>query len=308
MGDKLKELTEEEALKGLEDTAGRTDPDGLYLRLAYLLRLNRHEEVLALLDEKRGVLFHRSPLNILELDLSLRLLKQDYEGARKSLEEFRELPYESQEVEEALRDAEKAIEDAERDAAPKPPMGLSEIHLSLQSHDPDRIAAALDAIPVEDLLSFKRDLSPLLVDLSLPLPVRSLTLACLALAKDGEEVPYDDGAGVKIYVPKDLPLPYQSVSYRQAAAYFLTLKDLSVGRLAAELLAKLEINRYPTGPFAGAEWADATLGIAFLAADYLMAERPEPSSYPKGADPLSAERLSEEYDRLLRADEPGAEA
>ena len=127
-------------------TENSRDPIALFYRLSALLSVGQSEEALNVIKYNRLLLQQKLSL-LIKFHIEILCLLRRFDEAYSELEYYKELPYESQEVEEILRAMPNYIRKEEKASyGHTPQIDEDELRKHLLSENDEEVLAALDTI------------------------------------------------------------------------------------------------------------------------------------------------------------------
>ena len=287
MADCKKLFDEGRYFEALKESEGTEDPSLLFLRLSCLIRLGKNEEALKELLKNRASLFSFRPLMAMKSDFELRFALKEFDEAYEDLSYFSNLPYVSQEVEEALRSYPKIIRAEEKASLLEGTSQGKSLSLSLSSKDPYAVLGALSQIGKQGIAGYEKQIEGILVS-ALPHDVRAFALEVLVACHYPKEVRFDDGDEVVSLLPSALKNPFEEENYQNLRKMLLTLQDASLSNVCLNLADQLSLSCYPSFPFAEKPLSLLTEALLSLGREYL-------------GDPETKEEAVEEEKKRLKA-------
>ena len=281
----------------LDKTEGKKDPSSLYFRLVALLSLSRGEEAMGILEKHREDLFAAYPLETLKSDFSLRFLRKEFDEAEEDYKTFSNYPYQSQDVEEALRDIPKAIAIAKKNASLPQELGIKEIRNILSSNDGYAIISLLENLDENDFPAFSKEITSLLINENVHQLVRTYALIYLKGVRYRQEVEFLYAGERRKYVPDSLDAPYKDDRYKRAIAFISSSLDPSVYRAAKNLLDRAVLLTYPTSFLNEGDESAKVSAIVELAYEYLRIATKAPRY--KNPDEAAVKEAKKEIAALL---------
>ncbi len=278
-------------------TEGKEDPSSLYFRLVALLSLSKSEEAMEILEKHREELFLAYPLETLKSDFSLRFLRKEFDAAEEDYKIFSNYPYQSQEVEEALRDIPRALAIAKKNASLPEELGIKEIRSILSSNDGYAIISLLESLDINDFPAFSKEITALLVNENVHQLVRTYALIYLKGVKYRQEVEFLYANRRQKCVPDSLEAPYKDECYKNAVSYISSYLDPSVYRTAKSLLDRAVLLSYPATFLDKGNESAKISAIIELAHEYLRIDGKAPRY--KEADEADVGRRKKEIALLL---------
>ncbi len=285
--DELKRLYESgeyEAL--LKSSEGSDEPEAILLRISALLALGRQKEGLETLLKNREKLFKAKPGLTMKSNFEIRFALEQFDEAREDLEFYKNAPYVSQAVEEALSSYPGIIRNEEKAALLRAYSPIEDYDKALQSKDPFALLGTLNQMGKKGIKGHEEAVKKLLSNPDVHPDVRSFALQLLSWWAYPEAVDFLFEGKVVSIVPKDISDPFINEKSQWLKKEFSSLQDLSLGKVCSGLVDQLCLTQYPFFPFEKEKELEFD-ALLSLGQDYL-------GYPPKG---LTAEAL-EEKNRL----------
>ncbi len=285
--DELKRLYESgeyEAL--LKSSEGSDEPEAILLRISALLALGRQKEGLETLLKNREELFKAKPGLTMKSNFEIRFALEQFDEAREDLEFYKNAPYVSQAVEEALSSYPGIIRNEEKAALLRAYSPIEDYDKALQSKDPFALLGTLNQMGKKGIKGHEEAVKKLLSNPDVHPDVRSFALQLLSWWAYPEAVGFLFEGKVVSIVPKDISDPFINEKSQWLKKEYSSLQDLSLGKVCSGLVDQLCLTQYPFFPFEKEKELEFD-ALLSLGQDYL-------GYPPKG---LTAEAL-EEKNRL----------
>lgn len=264
-----KELYQKGDFEGiLKESEGKKDAESLFYRISAYLALGKGKEAQKTLLDNRDLLFSSKPSLTLKANFEIDFDLEDFEQAYEDLDYYRNAPYASQEVEEALAALPKKIRDAERASLLEKNHPEEDLDGLLQNPDPYLALGALRQLGQEGIAGHEKALVSLLSS-SAPKDVRSFALQVLLAHGYGEEVEFLTEKGVLHLVPKDLMNPYEEKNALSLRKMLSTLQEVSLASVCTQILDQLCLSCFPDYPFSGKPLSLELEALLHLGREYL---------------------------------------
>ena len=271
-------------------------PKDKFLLISAFLSLGKAQEGMDFLLANRSELYASNPVLTLKTNFEIRYVLKQFDEAYEDYDEFANLPYVSQEVEEQLRALPKAIRTEERLARGKVPVEEEEAHRILgNTKDGVAILALLNGMKKADITPYFEDLHTLL-NSEVHNDVKRFSLMLLAAKNDHSEVKISLNGTTHTLVPSELKSPYQNPLYLSLKERLSAAKEISVAEIALQLLDQYALLSYPFPPYLPLPLEKESAAFIALAHRYLQSPVP-------GLEP----ELQTESDRIfgvLNAEKP----
>ena len=246
--DSLKTLLQKEQYDlVIKLTENSNDPDSLIDCVIALVAVGQFEKALDIIKNKRDVLKKQLEL-LIKLHIEILCLLNRFDEAFEELEYYKELPYESQLVEEALLSMTAYIRNAERAAYGPRPQDDEELNKKLLSENEDEVLGALDEIKFQPVDRYLPNILVLLKSHSRQV-IRTFALLLLLKDKYDKEVEFLKGDQIVKVVPSSLPEPFVVPGFRDVNAVTSALqkefRDPTVTQNAIQTLSSYLLYNYP---------------------------------------------------------------
>ena len=285
---KIEDLFEEgEFGKVLELTENSKEPQDLFVRISSFIESGKREEALKVLLENREPLFKARPIITMRADFELRFALNQFDEAYEDLSYFNNLPYVSQEVEEALRGFPKLIREEEKASLLQGAGKVKDLRALLNSSDPYAVLGALSQIGNKRLKGYETEIERILVSSSFA-DVKSFALEVLVAEGYEKEVRFLDGEDILRIIPKELCSPFDEPSYSNLREMLRTLKDSSLLSVCTNLLDQIALASFPRYPFEEAPLSLELEALISLGNEYLGEPDPQEGAVEKEKDRLKS--------------------
>ena len=248
-------------------TENAKDSNSIFYRIAALLSTNKGEEALATIKKNRKEL--ESDLAVLiKVHIETLCILGLFDEAHQELEYYKNLPYESQEVEEILRDMPKYIRLEEKSMFKMPINDDETIIKHLKGNDMDMAIAALDEIRSREIAPFIPAIAYLMVNFEKQ-SVRSFALLLLVQKQVDKTFKFNHMGKLIDVNPKQLKPPFEddefiSLIKRLENEY----KNPVVSDNAIQLYSSFIIYTYPNTPYY--EQDKLVIALHYIANHYLQ--------------------------------------
>ncbi len=254
--------------EALEIAKGSEDPHDVGVGVSSLIALGRRQEALDMLLSRRKELFSHNPLLCMKADFELRFALEQFDEAYDDLSYFNNLPYVSQQVEEALREYPKKIREEEKAYLIQGKANGDNLDELLSCSDPYAVLGALSKIGNERLEGYESKIAGLLAS-SQYHDVKVFALEVLVSLGYGKEVTFADGGEKRKVRPSELVSPFAEKNYQSLRTMLGTLKDSSLQRVCISLLDQIAMSSFPDYPFKGATLSTTLDALLSLGNEYL---------------------------------------
>ena len=248
-------------------TENAKDSNSIFYRIAALLSTNKGEEALATIKKHRKELQNDLAV-LIKVHIETLCILGLFDEAHEELEYYKNLPYESQEVEEILKDMPKYIRLEEKSMFKMPINDDQTIIKHLKGKDMDMAIAALDEIRSRDIAPFIPAIAYLMVNFEKQ-SVRSFALLLL-VQKQVDKVFKFNHMGKLIDVnPKQLKPPFEDEEFISLIKRLENeYKNPVVSDNAIQLYSSFIIYTYPNTPYY--EQDKLVIALHYIANHYLQ--------------------------------------
>ena len=244
--DSLKSLMDKKqyelVVKLTEKSETATD---LFYRIAALTALNRGDEAILVIHHHRKILETRLSI-LIKIHLELLCTLGYFDEAFTELEYYKNIPYESQEVEELIASLPNYIRAEERKRLTEE-KGITneELNALLKSSNIDDVVPALDIVRNRDIIPFYDTLCNLMINHKVQ-SVRSFTLLVFVSKEIDEKVKFNHKGEILEVIPKELEQPFTGDEFNYFTNRLTALfKNPSLLETAMQLHATYIIYNYP---------------------------------------------------------------
>ena len=248
-------------------TENAKDSNSIFYRIAALLSTNKGEEALATIKKNRKEL--ESDLAVLiKVHIETLCILGLFDEAHQELEYYKNLPYESQEVEEILRDMSKYIRLEEKSMFKMPINDDETIIKHLKSNDMDMAIAALDEIRSREIAPFIPAIAYLMVNFEKQ-SVRSFALLLLVQKQVDKTFKFNHMGKLIDVNPKQLKPPFEDDEFISLVKRLENeYKNPVVSDNAIQLYSSFIIYTYPNTPYY--EQDKLVIALHYIANHYLQ--------------------------------------
>lgn len=252
-------------------TKSATDGASLFYRIGAYIALNKPEDALKCIGKNQKVLEKTNLKVLIKTHIEILCIKGDFDAAYEKLDYYKNLPYESQEVEETLAIYAKFIREKEKASVKTQLISDEELIKKLMSIKSIVVLEALKELRTRDLKLFLPLVKKILV--SFPMQaIRSFALMLLVEKKVNEEFKFLNVNKEITVNPSLLEEPFNDAKFKNMVKAIQTdFKDPSLSQNALNIYSTYLIYIYPNKCKYNAKAMKCALyGIAneFLQADY----------------------------------------
>ena len=222
------------------------DAESIFYRISALLGIGQAEKALLCLKEHHNEL-HKNLLLLIKVHIDLLLILGKFDEAYEELDYYKNLPYESQQVEELLSSMVGHIREEERNQYTNLNKTTSddEIKSRLKSNDKGVVISALDMAANRGVTPFLKEIKDILVS-NPHQALRSFALMILVQRKHNEIVTFKSKNGVIEINPSKLKAPFVGESFNRISKRMISeFKNPSISDNAINIFSSYIIDIYP---------------------------------------------------------------
>lgn len=225
-------------------TEKTVDAESLFYRISALLGVGRGQDALECLKEHHKEL-HKNLYLLIKVHIELLLILGKFDEAYEELEYYKNLPYESQRVEELLASMVGHIREEEKRQFQKPGLTDDEIKSRLVSNDKTAVMSALDLVSNRGVEQFLNEIQ--FVMLNNPIQsIRSLALMLLVQKKINKEFRYASKEGIINIIPANTQPPFSNDKFSSICKRMtVEFKNPTISNNAIEIFSAYIIDIYP---------------------------------------------------------------
>lgn len=226
-------------------TEKSSDADSIFYRISALLGIGQGEKALSCLKEHHKEL-HKNLFLLIKVHIELLIILGRFDEAYEELDYYKNLPYESQQVEELLSSMVGHIRNEERKQFQKPGLTDDEIKSRLRSNDKTAVLSALDLAGNRGVEKFFDDIQFVMINNKIQ-SIRSLALMLLVQKNVSKEFIFKNKEGTQLKViPSNTKPPFTNEKFssicKKMAAEF---KNPTISNNAIEIFSAYIIDIYP---------------------------------------------------------------
>ena len=262
-------------------TRTSSNVDDLFYCLSAYLSLNKIDEALELIKEKKSVLETRLPM-LMRTHVELLCLRGKFDEAYKVIKEYEYMPYFSQEAEETLKELPNIVREYERNFYKAHELSSDELMKSLLSQDPNVVIGALDSLRDKDINNYLIYINKILVNFPKQ-SIRSFALLLLVQKKLDALVKFNHMGTLIEVNPNKLKAPFVDEEFNDLSSKLVEVyKDSSLSVNALQILSTYLIYIYPEE----VDYTDPLLieALRIVTSKYL--NLPYQSEHSKECEPL----------------------
>ena len=225
-------------------TNNAVEPTDLFYRISALLASGKGEEALSCIKANQKLL-ESNLFVLIKVHIEILCLLGKFDEAGDTLRYYEELPYESQQVEEALRDMPDYIRAEERKAYYTRPMDDDKLLKELRSNNPEDVLMALDIVKERDILKYLAPLQEVMLKTEKQ-SVKAFALMVLVDKEVNREMKFDHLGEILTVNPSKLEKPFASDFFNHLARKIgLEIKNTVLGQNAIQMMSSYVIYQYP---------------------------------------------------------------
>lgn len=254
-------------------TEKSSDYDSIFYRISAFLGIGQGEKALRCLKEHHKEL-HKNLALLIKVHIDLLLILGRYDEAYDELEYYKNLPYESQQVEELLSSMVGHIRKEERSNFQNNSITDDEIKSRLLSNDKTTVMSALELAGNRGIGTFEKEIESILVENPFQ-PIRSYALMMLVQKKINKEVSFKSNAGIIKVNPSQTKPPFVGEPFNRISKRMITdFKNPAISENAIGILSTYIIEIYPTEL---AEDDESIIGALYLLSSDCLQSKNVPS-------------------------------
>lgn len=228
-------------------TENSNDSVSLFYRIIAFIAVGQNEQALKVIQEKREILKNRLDM-LVKFHIEILCLLRRFDEAFEELNQYENMPYQSQEVEEVLHMMPAYIRKAEKDSYGPRPLDEEELNMRLVSQNDDDVLAALDEIKGLSLDNFLQNILKLMRSHPRQI-IRAFSLLLLVNAKYNKEVEFLHFDNLIKVNPSTLPEPFMVPGFKSLDDITFALqeeyRDPTVAQNALHVLSSYLLYSYP---------------------------------------------------------------
>lgn len=225
-------------------TEKAVDAESLFYRISALLGVGQGQNALDCLKAHHQEL-HKNLYLLIKVHIELLLILGKFDEAYEELEYYKNLPYESQRVEELLSSMVGHIREEERRQFQKPGLTDEEIKSRLISNDKTAVMSALDLAGSRGVEPFLKEIQYVMVNNPIQ-SIRSIALMVLVQKNINKDFQFKSKEGLITVYPSNTKPPFTNDKFtnicKRMGAEF---KNPSISNNAIEIFSAYIIDVYP---------------------------------------------------------------
>ena len=270
----------------IELTKNSIDINDLFFFFFAFLANGQGKEALSVIENNRKILEGDLSL-LMKVHIEILCLLGMFDKAYEEADYYKNLPYQSQQVEEMIALLPKMIREEEKKQYVSKNVSDDEIRKRLLSSDEHVVLPTVDMLRERDLNLFLKEIKKVMVDFPLQ-AIRSFTLLLCVQKGLNEEIPFNHMGNIINVNPSKLEPPFIGDEFNSFLKYFQSeVKDPVVSENAIQILSSYIIYIYPEA--LSISYPMLAIALKRIAYDYLRMD-----------DEKSLEEMSIEKDVPLK--------
>ena len=220
------------------------DVDSIFYRISALLAIGQGEKALACLKEHH-IELHKNLLLLIKVHIDLLLILGRFDEAYDELDYYKNLPYESQQVEELLSSMVGHIREEERAQYGKKSIPDDEIKSRLKNNDKGTAMSGLEMAGNRGVEPFIKEIQYLMLN-NPSQAIRSFALMLLVQKKWEKEVEFKSKDSVIKVIPANTKAPFIGEPFNRLSKRMISeFKNPTISDNAISIFSSYIIDIYP---------------------------------------------------------------
>lgn len=220
------------------------DVDSIFYRISALLAIGQGEKALACLKEHH-IELHKNLLLLIKVHIDLLLILGRFDEAYDELDYYKNLPYESQQVEELLSSMVGHIREEERAQYGKKSIPDDEIKSRLKNNDKGTAMSGLEMAGNRGVEPFIKEIQYLMLN-NPSQAIRSFALMLLVQKKWEKEVEFKSKESIIKVVPANTKAPFVGEPFNRLSKRMISeFKNPTISDNAISIFSSYIIDIYP---------------------------------------------------------------
>ena len=220
------------------------DVDSIFYRISALLAIGQGEKALACLKEHH-IELHKNLLLLIKVHIDLLLILGRFDEAYDELDYYKNLPYESQQVEELLSSMVGHIREEERAQYGKKSIADDEIKSRLKNNDKGTAMSGLEIAGNRGVEPFIKEIQYLMLN-NPSQAIRSFALMLLVQKKWEKEVEFKSKDSVIKVIPANTKAPFIGEPFNRLSKRMISeFKNPTISDNAISIFSSYIIDMYP---------------------------------------------------------------
>ena len=263
-------------------TKNSTDPNELFYRISAFLGSGKYQEALECIETNKAIL-QKDLLLLMRVHIEILCILGQFDDAYAALEYYKNLPYESQQVEELLKDLPEMIRLEERKRYTTSILDEDELIKKLGSNEQNDVLMAIDSVREREIGPYLSAINKVMLNFPKQ-SIRSFALLLLVQKKVDKELKFKHMDNIITVNPSKLEPPFIGDDFNDFVRDLNNaLKDPSLAETAIQLISTYIIYIYPDKLSVNHD--------LLISALYLLA-----NEYLQSKDSKDLEEISLEYD------------
>ncbi len=225
-------------------TEKSSDVDSIFYRISALLAIGQGEKALACLKEHH-IELHKNLLLLIKVHIDLLLILGRFDEAYDELDYYKNLPYESQQVEELLSSMVGHIREEERAQYGKKSIPDDEIKSRLKNNDKGTAMSGLEMAGNRGVEPFIKEIQYLMLN-NPSQAIRSFALMLLVQKKWEKEVEFKSKESIIKVVPANTKAPFVGEPFNRLSKRMISeFKNPTISDNAISIFSSYIIDIYP---------------------------------------------------------------
>lgn len=226
-------------------TEKSNDIDSIFYRISALLGIGKPEQALRTLKEHHSLL-QKNLYLLIKVHIDLLIILGKFDEAYCELDYYKNLPYESQQVEELLSSMVGYIRHEEKLAYKPNVVSDEEIKSRLKSEDQGKVVSALELLTEKDLNLFMNEIKFVMVNSAFQ-NLRTFALLLLVSKKIDKEFDFKSSNGLIKVNPSKIKPPFVGEPFNRVSKRMITeFKNPSISDPAIDLFSRYILEIYPS--------------------------------------------------------------
>ncbi len=225
-------------------TKNSTDANELFYRVSAFLASGKYQEALECVESNKTIL-QKDLLLLMHVHIEILCILGRFDEAYAALEYYKNLPYESQKVEELLKELPEMIRLEERKRFSTNVMDEDELIEKLGSDDQNDVLMAIDSVRSREIAPYLNAINKVMMNYPKQ-SIRSFALLLLVQKKVDKELKFKHINELITVNPSKLTPPFVGDEFNDFVRNLNNeLKDPSLGQTAIQIVSSFIIYIYP---------------------------------------------------------------
>lgn len=230
----------------IKATENALDAPSLIYRIMAFTSLERFDDALMVIEDNKEVLEAESLSILIMIHVDILLLKGDTLGAFNLAKYYAELPYHSQEVEEAIKDIPNRISEFHKKLREDAGKNITDEQIVklLRSDTYEDVLSGIDYLKDRKAKDYIAELENIMLNFKTQ-SIRTLALLTLVEQNYDDNVSFKSHRGIITINPSKVIPPFGQQNFNNICFEFEKEKDVTLINLMENILSCLIINNYP---------------------------------------------------------------